>query len=493
MSEQEAKNTKPIAETDEIAIATKDIDIFEGWLGRMENPDPTLRNEAKGKGLKLYDEVDADAHAGSVLQTRYLAVTGCEWEIIPADESAKSTEIAKFVGEAIGGFNFRQASQELLQAFLYGYYVAEVMWTVKNGKVVPKKMYAKHPRRFCFSVDRELRLLTKDNMIQGEPLPKHKFIVFSYGSSDNPYGKGLGQKLWWPVWFKKNGIKFWLTFLDRFGQPTPIGKYPSGADSKQKATLLEAIESIRTETGLIVPDSMMVELLESSRSGRVTYETICEYMDKQTSKAVLGQTATTEGTPGKLGNENAQNEVRQDILDADGALYSECLNETLIPWIVDFNYWGVSKYPKLQIRTEPEKELKDLADRDRILVREIGLPVEKEYFYNTYNIPKPEKGELVQPSSDKPAPEFSEKIKKVFTPEQQALENLADTAINQVDLSGNEQKILEAVEKASSYEEAIENILELYPDMDMTSLQETMEQTLLSSEMMGRKVAADGS
>jgi hypothetical protein len=76
------KPKKP--EVREIATTGKDIDIFAGYINRLENPDPVLRTEAGGKGLKLYDEVDRDAHAGSVLQTRYLAVVGKEWNIEPA-------------------------------------------------------------------------------------------------------------------------------------------------------------------------------------------------------------------------------------------------------------------------------------------------------------------------------------------------------------------------------------------------------------------------
>jgi len=67
---------KTWAVTDEVATIAKDIDIFSGWIKRLENPDPVLRSEAAGRGLKLYDEVDRDAHAGSVLQQRALAVVG---------------------------------------------------------------------------------------------------------------------------------------------------------------------------------------------------------------------------------------------------------------------------------------------------------------------------------------------------------------------------------------------------------------------------------
>jgi len=38
--------------TDEVATIRKDIDTFSGWLLRLENPDPVLRSEAAGKGLK---------------------------------------------------------------------------------------------------------------------------------------------------------------------------------------------------------------------------------------------------------------------------------------------------------------------------------------------------------------------------------------------------------------------------------------------------------
>jgi phage gp29-like protein len=489
----EQKSTAPV--TDEVATTTKDIDIFAGYLGRLENPDPTLLSEGRGKGLKLYDEVDRDAHAGSVLQTRYLSVAGLEWEVLPADDSAQAQEIADFVREALDRCNLTQAIQELMQAVLYGFFVAEVMWTTRDGKWVPGKLIGKHPRRFAFTTERELRLLTLGSMIQGEVLPERKFIRFTFGSSDNPYGKGLGQSLWWPVWFKKNGVKFWLIFLDKWGSPTAVGKYPAGATPEQKQALLDAIDAIRQETGVTVPEGMAIDLLEAARSGNVTYESMCEYMDRQISKRVLGQTATTEGTPGKLGNEESQDEVRHDIRDADADLLCEVLNETLVHWLVDLNYAGAGLYPWLNLRTEEAADLKSRAETDKIVVREIGLPVSVDYFYDTYGYPRPEPGaELVQPpqgvgalfSGARLGPTFEETR---FTPEQQALEELADKAFAGVDLAGNEAKILAAVRKASSFEEAQLNLLALFPELDMTGLQDMTERALYAAELYGRATA----
>ncbi len=99
MAEENTKVSQAPPIADEIAIITKDIDITAGYM--LENPDSTVLTESKGKGLKLYDEVDRDGHAGSVLQTRYLSVAGEKWEITPAADDPKSQEIAAFIEKAL--------------------------------------------------------------------------------------------------------------------------------------------------------------------------------------------------------------------------------------------------------------------------------------------------------------------------------------------------------------------------------------------------------
>lgn len=488
MDEQQ-QTTVPIS--DEIASLGRDPDIFAGFI--LDNPDPTLIAEARGKGLKLYDEVDRDPHAGSVLQTRYLAVAGEEWEVQPADESARSKEIAEFVSEALAHCNFGQAVGEMLQAILYGYYPAEVLWRQRqDGRIVIGKIRAKHPRRFAFTLERELRLLTKIAPREGEALPPGKFVVLSFGDSDNPYGKGLGQRIWWSVWFKKHGIKFWLIFLDKFSMPTPVGKYPSGAAKEQKATLLEAIQAIRTETGVTIPENMAIELLEAARSGTVSYQDMCDYMDRQISKAVLGQTLTTEVSGGSYAASQTHNEVRQEIKEADANMVAEVVNETLIRWLVDYNYAGISLYPTLRYRTKKEQTLKELAERDKILVAEVGVQVDPDYWYETYNLPRPAGGAEVVPPTAAPAAMFAESAPPQFTPGQQALETMADTLLAVDPLVGNEALIATTVEQAASFEEAMERVLALLPAMTMDRMQEDLAVALNNARLLGRKEIQDG-
>jgi len=507
--------------TDEVATLERDIDIYAGWIKRLENPDPVLRTEAAGRGLKLYDEVERDAHTGSVLQQRILAVVGKEWEIVPAKSGRKSGRpatttreqvVADFVSNVLENCNFEQARQEMLKAILYGYHPVEVLWQKQGDNLTIKKLIGKHPRRFIFTPRRELRLLTPSSMIEGEAVPDRKFLVYTYGDSDNPYGSGLGQKLWWPVWFKKHGVKFWMIFLEKFGTPTPVGKYPTGTLKTDQDKLLAALNAIQTDTGIIMPDTMAVSFLEASRAGTVTHEQLCEYMDRQISKAILGQTASTEGTQGKLGNEWTQAEVRQEIIEADADLSDGCLNETLIRWIVDLNFDNVTDYPKLVTYARPKPDLKQQSEIDKTLVCDIGLPVGTRYFYSTYGIPQPEPDEdLVQPGALQTGTwtgspegavrvpgtkEFSEQKnrKPAFTLDQVAIETLADAVLQETStsLQSNEKRIVAAIASAGTYEEAVQNILDLYPEMDMDELAVRLERAAFNAHLYGRYVAEKG-
>lgn len=493
----------------EIATTEKDIDIFYGWVKRLENPDPTILAKGGGSGIKLYDEVDRDPHAGSVLQTRYLAVISREWEIIPSEDAptkgrqetvSQAQRMADFVKGVLEDVNFDQSRQELMQAILYGYYGAEIIWEPRNGGIVPVRIIGKHPKRFVFDMDRIPYLLTPQNMIEGEPLPERKFIIFSYGSSDNPYGKGLGQKIWWPVWFKKNGIKFWLVFLEKFGMPTAVGKYPPGTDPSQQAALLDAIDAIQNETGIKIPDTMTLELLEATRAGNVTYESLCDYMDRQISKAVLGQTLTTEVKgEGSYAASQTHNDVRMDILKADADLLCECLNNTLIRWIVDLNFPDVTDYPKLWIRTEPEKDLKSLVDRDEKIAKMV--PVPRRYIYETYNIPQPEGDEdvVAAPSTQgdlgtaRRAPTGSpcNGEEKNFSSQYdegpaRTLDAIGKKALDAADLGGLINPIKKLLDEAESLEDFRDRLLDAYGDMNTSDIGDLIQQAMTLADLAGR-------
>jgi phage gp29-like protein len=167
---------------------------------------------------------------------------------------------------------------------------------------------------------------------------------------------------------------------------------------------------------------------------------------------------------------------------------------------VDYNFPNVKVYPKVWIRTDPEADLKPLAERDQILVRGIGLPITKKYFYETYGIPQPEAGEdLVEiPAIQPPLSSFVGTRSPVslqnqqfvekgqYTPEQQALEGLIEkTSVAAAQsLAANEKKIMEIIESSQNYEEARKKLQEL--NFDMNEFETLIERSALAGLVFGK-------
>lgn len=377
------KTTAPMGA--EIASIARDVArVFYG--GVQLNEDDTLKSRGGAKGLKIYQELKRDAHAGAVLAKRKLAVTSRPWDVLPASDRRADKKAAEVVRAALKHLRFNALCKRLLEATLTGYSVAEIMWEVRDGLVLPSRVLARDPRRFIFGVDDSLRLITRENMLTGEPMPDRKFIVHRRGADDDsPYGAGIGNMLFWPVFFKRNGITFWLTFADKFGSPTAIGKYPNGSGKPEQAKLLAALAAIAQDAGIIVPDGMVIELLEAERSGSAdTYEKLVRYMDEQISKAVLGETMSTTASSAGLGSGQAevQDGVRIEVAKDDADELSETLDDTLVRWICEFNAPGAGLPTVVRVFDEPEDTDK-LSQRDERLVR-MGWEPSDEYVQATY-------------------------------------------------------------------------------------------------------------
>jgi phage gp29-like protein len=380
-------------------IASIDRDPTKLFFGKvLRNDDDTLLTRGQGKGLKIYDELERDTHAYSVLQKRKLAVVARKWLVTPASDSPDDKRAAEFITETLKGISFDRICMELLDATNKGFSVGEVMWAIKPSAVlgrdaiVPSDSIARNQNRFTFGKDRDerwagypMRLLTRENMYDGVELPLNKFIVHRFGSKDgSPYGLGLGHKLFWPVFFKRQGITFWLTFCDKFGSPTVLGKYPRGSAKAEQGKLLDALRAFANDVGVIVPEGTEVELLEATRAGNDTYEKLARYMDEQMSEAVLGETMTTSAAGAGLGSgqANVQNDVRNEVSQADSDLLSDTLNGSLIKWLIDYNVPGAG-YPMVSRNFEEEEDLNKRAERD-IKIGQLGFEPDQDYITNTY-------------------------------------------------------------------------------------------------------------
>lgn len=392
-------------------------------LGQAEFGDPYTY-------LELAEEMEEkDLHYLAVIGTRKEAVAQLDIIVRPASTEKHDIRLAEMVSEFVlkGTLNLESAIFDILDAVGKGYSATEIIWDTEGKEWIPQQLKWRDPRWFAFDwvSGEQLYVRTLGNEgasvsaacekgnghadafirrggIGGEhgiwngqqpmtaPLAPFKFVVhFAKAKAGLPIRGGLARAAGWAYLFKNYILKDWVTFAEVFGQPLRLGKYNSGATDSDKQTLLRAVANIGTDAAAIIPDSMVIEFTEARQTGSADlYERFCEYIDQQVSKAVLGQTLTTDVPRGGGSRTAAQvhEGVRHDILAADARRLQATLTRDLVKPIVDLNVGPQRRYPRLQLALPDDQDAKiftdiitALADRglrigQRAVMDKLGLP-----------------------------------------------------------------------------------------------------------------------
>ena len=381
---KKAKGTEKVGTPELNTIAGYDKDIInKAHQGLLKPQDATLATRGSGKGLAIYDDIERDCHAYAVLQKRKLAVVSFPWEIDAATDDASDVKAADGIREMLDAADIDGLTMGLLDAILKGYAVSEVEWDPETW--TPVKFHMRDQRRFVFDEECRPRLLTPDNRQEGEELPERKFIIHQFGAKDgNPYGLGLGTRLFWPALFKRQGLAFWLVFAEKFGGPTVLGKYPMHMTEAAREELKVVLGRTSQETAIVAPVETEIELLDVAKSGSIdTYDRLLRYMDEEMSKAVLGETLTTTiGDVGSRAAAQTHNGVRMELIKADADLLSVTLNKSLLTWLTEWHFPGANP-PRMWRRVEEPKDEKAEADKD-LVIFQMGFAPEEEFIQKKY-------------------------------------------------------------------------------------------------------------
>ncbi len=462
--------------------------------------------------MELFEEMEEkDPHLFSQLQTRKNAVTGLDFEIIPFSDDPRDKEIADFIEEQINGIeSFEDVETDLLDAIGKGFAVSEIMWGYDEGHVVVKEIKSRHQKRFFWdSIDDSFKVRTKDAP-EGVLLPGNKFIVHKYKArSGHTSRAGILRVVAWMYLFKNYDLKDWVSFAEVYGLPLRLGKYAPGASKDDKQALMQALIQIGADAAGIIPDGTTIDFINTEKtSSSDMYERLARYCDEQISKAVLGQTLTSDSGGGSYAQSKTHNDVRHDLTVADCKALASTLRRDLIRPLCIFNFGEDKRVPHIRFDCEESEDLTQTAEILGTLIEKTGLRVPTSYIYKKFSIPEPEEGEEIAtprfPSAGagllpfKNDPYAAQIALKAGGNDgigtQQHIDKLANAAVKKG--AGSFKRafapVLKKIENASSLEELramMEDdkaVAELYAAMDVSEVEELLQKVMLYADLEGR-------
>jgi len=397
------KKTKPI--TREIA-APAIYDKYSTYPSDGLTPEKLariLKEADQGdvyRQMELFEEIEGkDPHLFSQMQTRKNAVTGVDFEILSYSEDETDKKITEFISSIMADLDTEDIFMDLLDSIGKGFAVSEIIWKYKNGMVVVDEIKSREQKKFFWDHEDKFKVMTIENP-QGEELPINKFIVHRYKArSGHPSKAGIMRVISWMYLFKNYTVKDWIAFAEVYGMPLRLGKYNAGASDDDKDALKVALVMLGSDAAGIVPEGTSIEFIEASKvSSLNVYESLANFCNKEMSKAILGQTLTTDiGENGSRAAATVHDGVRHDLIEADCKSLARTIRNDLIKPLVLFNFGGcyVDRAPYIKFNYEEPEDVEKNANTYRTIIKDIGLPVAEEHLYEKFGIPKPEAGQKI--------------------------------------------------------------------------------------------------
>ena len=327
------------------------------------------------------------------LQTRRLAVLSKPWRV----QSETQPDLADQITKELSRAGMQKAMSWLLDAIGFGYAGVVVDWLPGGAGVTGFQPVSSD--RWLFDEGGNPALTGAD----GRPIPlcdmhpAQVIYMVNDFKTGLPCRTGLLRTLLWTHLFKNSAWRDWNRFLERFGMPFLLGKIPSGDfnDAQKRMELMRSLMSVRSGgSGIGTIETQMDMLNGGSGGNNDAYERHQRYSDEIMTLVVLGQLASSDRGSG-LSQGGMQEEVRQDILEADCAMLTEVVQNRLVDWLCRLRH-GLEDTDDMRFVIDCKKaeDLNTRADRDEKIARAAGCKLKRDYVMSTYGVeleePEPE-------------------------------------------------------------------------------------------------------
>lgn len=355
--------------------------------------------------MQLFEEMEEkDPHLFAVASTRRLALTGMAWDVIsaadaqPVTDRAAADAAAAYCREVLQGLEgFDESLQHLSLATGRNIAVAEIVWKPRAGALRPVAVYPIDGARIVFDELDRPRVLTAEAPRDGIALPPGKFIVHTpHGVSGHPQRGGL-LRVSAMIYLAKNlALKQWMIFAEVFGMPVRIARYDAAATPQDKREMLTMLESLGTTAAGIFSKAIDLQLVEAGRgTAGPPYQALIEFLNRELSKAWLGQTLTTEtaGQSGSFAAARVHESVRADVLADDMRKEATTIRRDLLIPLTAYRFGPGAAAPLFRRRPAAVADAAALTQVLDAAVNRLGLAVPREWAHRALGVPMGRQGE----------------------------------------------------------------------------------------------------
>lgn len=409
---------------------------IESWRNALQTAESRIPRRATL--YDLYAEIELDGHVQSVTSKRVDAVTGANWQFVDKEGAAVDR-----INELIDTDGFGEMLECMMASRWWGYSMIEPkFWKDDEGNDemgvydIPKK-----------NMRPEKGIIAEDHVSdKGYDIRSgyYRKTIMEIGRIKD---LGIYNKIAPYVILKRGGIGDYAMFVQVFGQPI-VDAVWDGLDESQRQLLLTAINELGSGGALVRPEGTQVDFKEPR--GNATGELqdrFVSMLNREISKAILGTTETTESSSSSgYAQSKTHSEQDEQKHESDLNFIRRMLNSRF-KYVLAAHGFEVMGGRFIIEGEDIELDKKEKFEIDFKIAKELGVPVADDYWYENYDIPKPDNYEQIKAE------------------QQQAKENAAKSSPDQEEVPKAEKSSPPSKGRGDSEEIELSDLYE-YDDME---------------------------
>jgi hypothetical protein len=383
--------------------ARNSIDRWQSAIRSFDSP----QNPSRVMLYDMYEDLLMDGHLAAVCGKRQDSILNKR--LLFTRDGVPDDDITAMLNSP----DMRAIILHLHESVLYGYTLIQINdirfddeqeYYHIDFDLIPRKHVHPEPGFECISIQQASA--ERDFLYTQPPLANYMI------AAGNPTDKGLLAAAAPYVIYKRDALGDWSEFSEMFGHPFREAIY-EGTDDASRRRMEEFLERWGSKTYLVHPKNIQIIMHESGKNAASAdiYDRLIATCDAGISKVILGNTLTTE-----QGENGARSlgEVHQDEEDQ-----KKQSDENLILGILNTQFRSILKRFGInaangQISFEnPDADWQTMQTKWNIISAIANfVPVDDEFIYEEFNIPKPDdydkrRGDVRSPSLDVRSPSLS--------------------------------------------------------------------------------------
>lgn len=329
----------------------------------------------------LYADVELDGHVEAVWSKRQDAVTDANWKFV--DEEGKDIDE---INDLIDSVGFDELLREIINSKSWGYTILEPVfwkdaedgWEMDAG-LIPRLFYRPEIGRVAYDI-------VGDNGIDIREGIYTKTLM----EVGNVTDLGLYMKAAPYQVLKRGGLGDYAAFIQTFGNPL-IDAVWDGYDEKQRQQLNDALLTMGAGGTLVRPKGTEVDMKENrAKDTGDAHGSFLRFLNSEISKALLGTTETTESSQSS-GYAQSKTHEGEDTKkhDTDITYVRKVLNSRFKK-ILRAHGFNTANGRFIVQGEDQELTKQESFEIHKGLINEMGLPVDDDFLYEFYGLPKPD-------------------------------------------------------------------------------------------------------